>query len=412
MATLDQTSFSGGTTSGTTPLVYYGSVPSYSDGSVVVSDAVSGIDTTVTATFSTTGANDAYNWTEWYYQGYAASTGYDDNDSVATWSFSNAVENLQFEIVDVDTDQNTGAETWDDRVILEIRDESGNLVPASDVIAALSGLSHHTFTALPDGTVQIDGSGDTGYFDADNVTIDFSGTGILVGFVGVTFTGGDLHPGFGFLGVTDFNFDVVCFAKGTLIETPNGEVPIESLQVGDEVKTLDHGTQEIRWIGGKHLPHNVLAKKQKLRPICIKRNTLGRGMPRRDLTVSPQHRILVKSKIANRMFDQDEVLVPAIKLLPIDGVEVDDHAQEVSYYHILLDNHELVWANGSVAETLYTGKEALKALDDQGRDEILELFPEVFDVCLPLARKSPKGRFVKKMIERHLRNNKDLYQLH
>ena len=38
----------------------------------------------------------------------------------------------------------------------------------------------------------------------------------------------------------------VCFAKGTWITTPSGQVPIEKLAAGDMVVTMDHGPQPIR----------------------------------------------------------------------------------------------------------------------------------------------------------------------
>lgn len=71
----------------------------------------------------------------------------------------------------------------------------------------------------------------------------------------------------------------------------------------------------------------------------------------RDLLVSPQHRILVRSKVAQRMFGKQEVLAAAKHLLTLDGIEIADDVQETTYYHILFDRNEIVYADGAEAET-------------------------------------------------------------
>ncbi|WP_424830712.1 Hint domain-containing protein [Ruegeria sp.] len=78
---------------------------------------------------------------------------------------------------------------------------------------------------------------------------------------------------------------VPCFTSGTQIATPGGLRAIETLSVGDEVLTLDHGTQRIRWIGARALGVAELIQNPKLRPIRIKAGALGCGLPRRDLLV-------------------------------------------------------------------------------------------------------------------------------
>lgn len=402
--TLDHTLFASGTTSASNNYYSYNNVELYSSGSATVTDPVSGLDTLITATFSASGANDAYNWTNWYYFGEPATTGYDDNDSIASWSFSNPIESLEFTISDVDEDQ-LPTPVWDDRVILEIRDEDGSLVPAADVIAAVSSSqSHHTFTMLPDGTVQIDGGDDFGTGTSDDVSFDFSGTGIKISSIQVTFTGGDAHPGFGYLGISDFDFSVVCFTRGTKIKTPEGEKLIENLTVGDRVWTLDSGAQEIRWIGEKSFSPIDLAMQSKLRPIIVRKDALGKDMPTDDLYVSPQHRVLTNSKIARRVFGETEVLIAAKKLLSLTGIDTDDSASPVTYYHILFDRHELVWANGALAESLYVGEQALKAMTEEGREEILQLFPELFETTFLPARPIPNGRSVRALLECHNKN--------
>lgn len=203
---------------------------------------------------------------------------------------------------------------------------------------------------------------------------------------------------------------VPCFAAGTMILTASGEVAIETLAVGDPVRTLDCGDQPIRWIGRRALSGADLAANPKLAPIRIRAGALGHGVPRTDLVVSPQHRILVRSRIAERVFGAAEVLIPARKLLPIDGVEPCEAGQGVEYFHLLFDTHQIIHSNGAPTESLFTGPEALKSLLPDARAEIGTLFPELAEAGFaPVpARLIPQGNLVKQLVERHRKNDQPL----
>lgn len=203
---------------------------------------------------------------------------------------------------------------------------------------------------------------------------------------------------------------VTCFTRGVKIATPKGEVAIEDLREGDLVLTRDHGPQPLRWLGSTRVSPADLQRNEKLRPIRIAAGALGSGVPASDLIVSPQHRVLVRSKIAGRMFDAPEVLVAARQLLQIDGVDIVTDLSGVEYFHMLFDRHEVVVSNGAETESLYTGPEALKAIPDAAREEILALFPELAgrDYAPTPARVLLSGRQARKMITRHIQHDKAL----
>ena len=202
----------------------------------------------------------------------------------------------------------------------------------------------------------------------------------------------------------------VCFTAGTLVETDDGESAIETLAAGDLLMTLDHGLQEIRWIGLRTLTREELDQHPHLRPIRIKAGAFASGVPARDLMVSQQHRLFVRSKIAMRMFDQTEVLVHAKHLLDLPGVEIAQDVDTVTYVHAMCDDHEIIHADGALAETLYTGTEALKALSPEAREEIAQIFGEIPYLERPTARPTPKGRLSRKLIARHVKNEKPLIE--
>ncbi|WP_235216093.1 Hint domain-containing protein [Ruegeria halocynthiae] len=214
--------------------------------------------------------------------------------------------------------------------------------------------------------------------------------------------------------VADGEFvDVPCFAAGTLIETAQGPVCVEDLQVTDQILTYDNGYKPICWIGSRSLSRAELDAHPRLKPILIRADALGAGYPKQDLIVSPQHRILVSSAVAMRMFDCEDVLIPAKKLLSLDGVEVlQDTFDGIEYFHLLLDAHEIIWSNGAPTESLFIGPEALKAVSEEAQQEIKDLFPECFEPHFkaPSARYVPqKGKLMQKLVQRHQANHKPLF---
>ena len=203
--------------------------------------------------------------------------------------------------------------------------------------------------------------------------------------------------------------EVACFTRGTQIDTYQGERLVEDLQIGDLVWTLDAGYQAVRWIGEQRLNARDLAQAPQLRPIRIVAGALGAGTPSRDLLVSPQHRVLLRSKIAERMFGKKEVLVAAKQLLCIDGIEQTD-AELVDYVHFLCDEHQIVRSNGALTESMYAGTEAIKSVSDAAREEILTLFPTVCDDldAMAPARLLVPGRKARNLAARHSTNSQYL----
>lgn len=203
-----------------------------------------------------------------------------------------------------------------------------------------------------------------------------------------------------------------CFASGTLIETEFGAMPIQELRQGMKVWTRDNGLQEIRWIGSRKLSSAVLGLASNLRPIRISAGSLGHDIPARDLLVSPQHRVLVRSRIAQKIFGCEEVLVAAKQLLQIEGIDVAHDLESVEYFHMLFDRHEIVVSDGAETESLYTGAEALKSLGQAAREEIFAIFPDLrhaaSDVAPEGARVLASGRLGRKLAVRHAQNEKVL----
>lgn len=174
-----------------------------------------------------------------------------------------------------------------------------------------------------------------------------------------------------------FTANPICFTVDTLIETPFGPRPVQTLKAGDFVLTQDNGPQQIRWTGKTDYELNNTPDCQALRPIRIAKGSLGPDMPNRDILLSPRHQTLVKSPETMLFLGESEVLCAAEHLLHRDGITRDMACNHVTYLHLLLDGHEILQADGLSAESLYPGTVALDGLANRARDEILMLFPQL-----------------------------------
>lgn len=203
----------------------------------------------------------------------------------------------------------------------------------------------------------------------------------------------------------------VCFVRGTLIATDRGDVAVESLRPGDLVRTRDNGLQPLRWIGSQKVGPELLGLFPALRPVRMAAGSLGADLPRRDLRVSQQHRMLVDSRIAERVLGAPEVLVAAKHLTEIPGIQIEQDSGGVEYFHLLFDRHEIIWAEGALTESLFTGPQALKSVGPAARAEIIALFPELSEPRHQgqnPARPLGQGRKARQLVARHAAHQREL----
>lgn len=170
---------------------------------------------------------------------------------------------------------------------------------------------------------------------------------------------------------------VICFTPGTQISTPDGPRCVEDLREGDKVQTRDDGAQEILWIGSRRMTGARLFVMPRLRPVLIRAGALGIERPEQQLLVSPEHRMLVRGPAALALFNTPEVLVPARDLVNGSTITVDLTAREVTYIHLLLPSHQIIWANGVETESFHPANAALSTLADRDRDRLLGQFPDL-----------------------------------
>ncbi|MCB4766990.1 Hint domain-containing protein [Ancylobacter sp. Lp-2] len=187
-------------------------------------------------------------------------------------------------------------------------------------------------------------SGDTitisGFSSGTATFLYASGDGIVISYNGATYlltdttqTGNTTPPNSG-------DSFIVCFLAGTMIATPAGEVAIETLEAGDLVLTADGSARPVRWLA-RQTVSTRFADPMRVMPVLVRAGALGDNLPVRDLYVSTDHALLV-----------DGALVQAGAL--VNGASVVRHTempQTFTYFHVELDDHSLVLAEGVAAET-------------------------------------------------------------
>jgi Hint domain len=144
-------------------------------------------------------------------------------------------------------------------------------------------------------------------------------------------------------GLVTITPSVACYCRGTLIRTAHGETVVEELKIGDLLVTASGAERPIKWIGHQTLNVAMLATPSEAWPIEIMEGSFGGGLPERPLRLSPGHPVLVRC-------DEAEVLVPIMCL--INGTSVRRIAvDQVTYWHIELDQHDILLAEGLPAES-------------------------------------------------------------
>jgi hypothetical protein len=165
---------------------------------------------------------------------------------------------------------------------------------------------------------------------------------------------------------TSTNQSVTCFFKGTRIATAHGDVPVESLEPGDLVRTVDGALRPVRWIGRQTI-RSGQSDPVRTTPIRIKAGALAENVPSRDLIVSPDHALFIGGLLIHAA-----ALVNAVSIVREASVPAQFH-----YYHVELDEHCLILAEGAPAET-FVDNIVRERFDNWAEHEAL--YPEGHDV--------------------------------
>ncbi len=182
-----------------------------------------------------------------------------------------------------------------------------------------------------------------------------------------------------------FERAVSAFARGTLLQTPQGEIAIEDLQPGDMLWTQSGAPAKVLWIGaGTFVPADVGHRTSLVR---VMSDAFGEGRPDSFLTLGPSARILQTPPHLRGQIGAASLLTPITEF--IDGVNVIEVSPPtpVHLFHIVLDRHAAIRAGGLECETFHPGGHATRQVSHAMRDLFLSMFPHIAHITYfgPLA---------------------------
>lgn len=185
------------------------------------------------------------------------------------------------------------------------------------------------------GTYSLDGS--TGVFSYTLTRAELDANG---GNQTISFTVDDAN-----VGVNDdidtVNIVITCFAAGSQIATPDGETSVEALAIGDKVRSATGENVSVKWIGRQTV--RKLFSGPRMQPVRISAGALGAGLPLSDLTVTADHGMVIDGFVINA--------AALVNGSTIDFVPMAELPDQVTYYHIETEHHDVILANGAPAET-------------------------------------------------------------
>jgi uncharacterized repeat protein (TIGR03803 family) len=229
--------------------------------------------------------------------------------------------------------------TSGDGTVFELVNDGGGAY-ALNTLVNFTGVSGANPGQEPDGSLTVDAAGD---------------------LFGTTFIGGADNEGTAFE-ITDSGYQAPCYCRGTLILTERGEVAVEDLRIGDLVMTFEGVAKPIKWIGRRSYDGRFIRGNRDVLPIRIAAGAIVKGVPARDLWVSPGHALYL-----------DGVLVPAERL--INGLTITraEAVERVDYFHLEFEGHEIIVAEGASAES-YVESDNRRGF--QNFAEFAELYPD------------------------------------
>jgi hypothetical protein len=226
-------------------------------------------------------------------------------------------------------------------------DSGGNLSSATVSIGTgyISGEDTLSFTsedgitgAFSSGLLSLSGTASLADYDAVLQSVTFDTTSTTTGSRTIDWSVND-----GVLGssIATSTVDVApCYCRGTLIKTKCGQKRVENLKIGDKVITASGEQRPIRWVGRRSYSGRFVMGRKDILPVCIKAGALDDNVPKRDLWISPNHAMFL-----------DGVLIEAKDLINCVSIVQADSIEQVEYFHIELESHDVIIAEGALSES-------------------------------------------------------------
>jgi collagen type I alpha len=221
----------------------------------------------------------------------------------------------------------------------------------SNIAGAAADALNGAFSLLP-GT----GFGDSGFAGFSSLsaggTVDVAGLTLGTSHQGsfretVTLTPTDVSAAYAQVQAAQMlalQFDVACFAVGTRIATPSGEVAVDRLRVGHEVLGPWGERMAVRWLGHRRVDCARHPTPADVLPVRVRAHAFRPGVPARDVLLSPDHAVFLAPPCMR------PVLIPVRFLIDGESV-IQERRARVTYWHVELERHAVLLAEGLPCES-------------------------------------------------------------
>jgi len=171
---------------------------------------------------------------------------------------------------------------------------------------------------------------------------------------------------------------VTGLCAGANLRTPCGPRRVEFLRPGDLVVTRDNGLMPVRLIWTKTVTAAETAADPSLAPIVLRPRAVGPMMPQKTLSVGSAHRLLIPGWRLLDEEDGESCLVPARDIAGLnDSTFIDRAPDEVTFYNVVFDEHQVFAANGLPVESFLPCQETLRDAPNTARETLRKTFPDM-----------------------------------
>lgn len=167
-------------------------------------------------------------------------------------------------------------------------------------------------------------------------------------------------------------------AEGASLRTPCGARRVEFIRPGDMIVTRTNGLQPVRLVWKRTVPAAEARAMPALAPVVLKPRVLGPMMPQHDVTIAPDHRLLIPGWRVADWPDEANILVPARAIAGLcDGAYVDCAAGSIIYYQLVFDFPQIVTVDGLPVESLTPTAAVIGTLGLAMRESLMRRFPQL-----------------------------------
>lgn len=170
------------------------------------------------------------------------------------------------------------------------------------------------------------------------------------------------------------------FGPGTMIDTEEGDLPVEWLDTSDRVKNRDNGLGRVLWIGRTTFQPDYFREHPEACPVRFEAGALGDGRPSHPVMVGPDQPVLINSTKAARHFGTTEVLAPARAFVNDESVCFVDPEDPITFTFVFCAQHQVMGSDNSWLGSYLPEAETLIHLTPDHREMLADLPDSALDI--------------------------------